>query len=528
MLFPAKLMLQFGWFIFIALKVDDVLVKAASYSNCILNDDYCDCGEDELQSNACSMQNGGRFLCADVRFYKQSIFFSRVGDGICDCCDGSDELYMKASITCPNVCDKIGPEFMSHSEELASRQAIGIAERETILKASKEVLFEIRSGMLKARRLIPKEERLVMNYKKKLTVEESLEKLEFEQRLELFRTAFHNHFQDFDIDVLRRLLAVITLLTSEEGVEAILIDSDDRYISDGPDPNDSEAFELISESSIENQKCDANIVTADIRVDGSILPEIDVSDDTKAFHQSVLIIAELITVKKVQLMVKALSLERLMIDSIINILQHALVRLSDKSFKLSDCYQRLENLFPTGAIIGDVPISPILIERYGHKRKEAEILREKIAASNSMILSLRNDANDGNTLEKNDYGLNDSLYSLRDKCFAHKQNEYTYNICIFKEAKQESTLIGVYQKFEIRPNEKVNNDRSDGIEVDYGASKESIYLIYNNGEICHGTGRHRTITVRLECSSGEEKISEVHESEICEYKATILTPLGCI
>ena len=527
--FPAKLLLQFGWFIFVALRVDDVLVRAASYTNCVLNDDYCDCGDDELQSNACSMyQSGGRFQCVDARFYKQSIFLSRVGDGICDCCDGSDELYMKAFITCPNVCDEIGPELMSHSTEFANRQSTGIAEKVTILKASKEVLLDLRSGMLKARRLIPKEERLMKNYRTELAAEELLEKLEFERRLKQFRTAFYDHFQDFDIDVLRRLLAAITLLTLEKGVEAILIESDDKYVIDGPDPDDSLAFKLISESSIENQQCDANMVTADIRVDGSILPETDANDLTKVFHQNILIITELITVEKVQLMVQALSLERLKIDSIINILQHALVRLSDDSFNLSDCYQRLDDLFPTGNILGNVPISPVFIERYGHTRKEAEILREKIAASNSMISSLRENADKGNSLEKMDYGPDDMLFSLRDKCFAFQQNEYTYNICIFKEAKQESTLIGVYQKFEIKPIEKANMNRSDGIEFDYGTSKDSIYLIYNNGEICHGTGRHRTTTIKLECSSGEEKISEIHESEICEYEATILTPLGCI
>ena len=59
----------------------------------ILNDDYCDCwstGEDELSTAACS-----RVLVAtksfDCGIGGQSIYASRVNDGVCDCINGRDE-----------------------------------------------------------------------------------------------------------------------------------------------------------------------------------------------------------------------------------------------------------------------------------------------------------------------------------------------------------------------------------------------------------------------------------------------------
>ena len=73
----------------------------------VVNDNYCDCsdGSDEFKTSACSYLLVGRkiFICntspADGESEKQpqaskqaeSVFFSRVDDGVCDCADCSDE-----------------------------------------------------------------------------------------------------------------------------------------------------------------------------------------------------------------------------------------------------------------------------------------------------------------------------------------------------------------------------------------------------------------------------------------------------
>jgi len=58
-----------------------------------VNDDFCDCGNDEPATSACS-SSGSKpavFLCTNGGFQPQLLPLSRINDGIVDCCDCSDE-----------------------------------------------------------------------------------------------------------------------------------------------------------------------------------------------------------------------------------------------------------------------------------------------------------------------------------------------------------------------------------------------------------------------------------------------------
>jgi protein kinase C substrate 80K-H len=84
------------------------------YSGCIINDDYCDTlnGSDETTTPACShLQQNKTFPCtsgatSSAEYLNISIPFSRVGDGVCDCCDGSDEIGFVLPHQCNNTCDQ--------------------------------------------------------------------------------------------------------------------------------------------------------------------------------------------------------------------------------------------------------------------------------------------------------------------------------------------------------------------------------------------------------------------------------------
>ena len=64
-----------------------------------VNDNFCDCGNDEPGTGACADQP---FVCPNVGATPKAVHASLVGDGLCDCCDGSDEW--QTATQCFNTC----------------------------------------------------------------------------------------------------------------------------------------------------------------------------------------------------------------------------------------------------------------------------------------------------------------------------------------------------------------------------------------------------------------------------------------
>lgn len=86
----------------------------------VVNDDFCDCpddGSDEPGTNACS---SGKFYCANEGGIPKLIRSTALNDGVCDCCDGSDEFSQeRVSLGCqPASCheelDQISSKIASY------------------------------------------------------------------------------------------------------------------------------------------------------------------------------------------------------------------------------------------------------------------------------------------------------------------------------------------------------------------------------------------------------------------------------
>jgi len=91
---------------------------------------------------------------------------------------------------------------------------------------------------------------------------------------------------------------------------------------------------------------------------------------------------------------------------------------------------------------------------------------------------------------------------LDGRCISKSIGEYTYEICFFKDAKQDSTSVGRWKKWE-----------SSGV------------AIFDDGQYCPG-GPARSLKIIFECGAGEE-IMDVSEPSRCTYQASMTHPAAC-
>lgn len=91
---------------------------------------------------------------------------------------------------------------------------------------------------------------------------------------------------------------------------------------------------------------------------------------------------------------------------------------------------------------------------------------------------------------------------LEGRCITKKFVEYKYEVCFFKDAKQDSVLVGHWKSWE-----------APGV------------ALFDNGQYCPG-GPARSLRVKFTCGSSEELL-EVGEPSRCSYEASIKHPAAC-
>ena len=105
-----------------------------------VNDNYCDCSDmtDEPQTSACatfqsfvlaSPNGSAGFHCENSGFLPRNLSFSMVDDGICDCCDGSDEH----STQCANSCHQQAVAFVARTRSLLASYKSALSSRSHLL-----------------------------------------------------------------------------------------------------------------------------------------------------------------------------------------------------------------------------------------------------------------------------------------------------------------------------------------------------------------------------------------------------------
>ncbi|ORC87584.1 protein kinase C substrate protein [Trypanosoma theileri] len=162
-----------------------------------VNDDYCDCpdGSDEPGTSACTSQENiikfpsdWKFRCKNEGFRLQEVPHNRVNDGICDCCDGSDEY--SGVKDCPNVCAEVQENEEKRLMEAEKIRTAGILEKMKMIEKAKifreKSKVEFENGLPEIEKLNKSVEEISV----KLLPLEEKEKEEKKRLLEAYNVAF--------------------------------------------------------------------------------------------------------------------------------------------------------------------------------------------------------------------------------------------------------------------------------------------------------------------------------------------------
>ena len=472
------------------------LCLRASFSNesgttekCVPNDNYCDCITDETTTSACSMYSASRFECLNNTYFTQTIPLSQIGDGVCDCCDGSDEV----DKTCDHVCLERGAIRIAEAAALQKLLQDGLQKKLEIVSKIKEEFDNITANGNRAKALIDETTATLTRLRDQLNTGEILEKKELEEEIAKQQQEYENKFYNLEGNNLIsehnffhrkniiNAIASMTLLSGEEAVDAILKYSHDRYESPGDDPDETEALYLCMQNMITKSNKKTEVLE-----DGTI--------------------SNTVVDENIHAMVTALALDRLSDSSLKSLYPSAMTRAMNKGV-LTASFEYIG--FSEEYIPSNVPEYPnIEALRNSYRRVETEMIRKQIIENENNLERYKNDAENAQKIADIDFGPDNILYGLWNKCFRYFDEVYSYVICPYKDAQQGSTLLGVYSGYSIKNN--------------------ILRMRFKKGHRCLTlpTKPHRKLTLYFKCSENEG-ITELEESDVCVYKAWLSTPLAC-
>lgn len=490
-------MKQFVYFLFFAFFLGYLSISLANY--CVIDDNFCDCGDDEPTTGACSM-HGQLFYCSTrVEGLNVSFPSSRVGDGVCDCYDGSDEF--------PGLCENSTSVFL---EAIALKKQ---AEQQLHLdgrKIAHQLMNEAQSKyqLLNSlneenRKLIPIMEKDIANLKAGIVkAEEDSLKFNVDNRsVGKFKEKITEFVEESKIspEYLRYMIASLVIRGDEDAVESFL----NRHSFDFPgnDPDDSEAMMIAMESYKERTSPSLllRILSSDFAMDSS---------GNQADHEN-LLDSSYVQLSTLSKMVDALSLSRFSIDSLWKILPAQMREIREKSLRLYlAAMQDVSIDAPTA--LKFLEFLP-LVEKKKKKLQpgqDVDSMRKTLLSKEGQLEMMKKNISDVAILRKMKLTPDNPLFPLWNNCYSIVVKEYTYSICPFQDAKQNDVRLGNFMR--------VSKEES------------GIVMSFGNGDICYGSPSRtpRSIKVMLVCAL-ETLLEDLVEPEICSYEVVMKTPLIC-
>ncbi|EPQ59687.1 hypothetical protein GLOTRDRAFT_98561 [Gloeophyllum trabeum ATCC 11539] len=475
-----------------------------------VNDDYCDCpdGSDEPGTGACP---NSTFYCRNEGHLGSIIPASRVNDGLCEaeCCDGSDEL----PGVCPNICKEVGEAYRKAQEEVRKVRKkgskirssyIAFAQKEKkrlegLIESTTEEIAQRQKEVERLRDIVERSESLsaaALEHKKASPLYETLiehanalkslqrehkkhleRKKALGQILDALRTGYNPNYQD---------MAVLEAVRGWESLAGLPHINDVRKEEEGSDEG-----AVVKTESDDEEELDEGMWTAEDL-------EKDLDNLLKTDYVSLLLEHEK-------------HVNSPMTDSI----------LFDLAAYLPDA------LVPQYETFRETVISWLrtlgIVHRGVDDSGENTKLRQSLTEAEQALRRAENDkkkAEDdlSDLFDPEGYGAQGEWKKLEGTCLEKDVGDYTYEVCLFDEARQKPNKGG--QTFSLGKFHSWNPDAQPGNPEYY--TKQ----LYRGGTKCWN-GPNRSVMLILSCGT-ENAIHTVAEPEKCEYHLTGTTPALCL
>merc|ERR1712023_64005 len=133
----------------------------------------------------------------------------------------------------------------------------------------------------------------------------------------------------------------------------------------------------------------------------------------------------------------------------------------------------------------------------GEVKSSLERMKSKLKRRRARVSELEQQLEDLGDSEQ------DLAYSvLQGQCVWKQIREYSYNVCFFKDARQDTVLLGNWKRWEA-----------------------PHVALFDGGQMCTG-GPARSLRVKIKCGATEE-MADVSEPSRCAYEATLKHPAAC-
>jgi protein kinase C substrate 80K-H len=460
-----------------------VITNYAKADDCVLNDNYCDCGDDEPETNACSFYTSDTFLCKSKVYANQRIPLSRVDDGVCDCCDGSDE-----SFPCKNTCAALETYRVEVVEKEANKKKAGIMAQEKLVDEAKQLYAAKLAEGTEAKEKTTALQAKVIDAKSVVSEATKAEYTESQLSVGDIATLTDDYKTRFAGVMSKESILDALLHGTLHGGQAILealILQVEKSLKDTPAAIDTE-------KAIDAVTAFKNLQDTAVASDGA---EVAPDGEFKTIADDLLIHLALASLDAATLSEIAFDIyERLFEDCEGNTL---LPRGSEAKIAVDNACDVMR-IFKSKKSERLAPQKELQV-KLAAAREELSLLETELKGVKSKSIEY-------DDIMRKDFGPDNLLFLFYKKCFEMQLDKYYYSVCPFGTAKQDSSLLGKYDSLERRGDE--------------------IIIKFKYGDNCFATKRPRELSLSMRCGA-EAKLVEITEPETCSYAAVLETPIAC-